>query len=464
MFWMIKKIKSRLENLKNSHDKYDFKKLFLLGSTFFFIIGTYSVIRPLKTSVFLGLVGKEYQPITKLITIIILFPVLFLYSKLVDKVRRYQVVYYFLGFYLVTIIATAFILMHPVIGLHNTDTSPYRIFGWIFYVLIDLYSPLAVGTFWAFANSISTTEYAKKNYGKIVAFSRIAGIITPMLSWFVIEKISVPYEKSIPILLITVSVLLFFACLCIAKIVKDIPGYLLHGYEAVYQKEKEKSKKEEKKKKIGVFDGLRLLIKQPYVLGIFSLVYIYEAISIILDYQMQVQMSISTNNSVGGMSSFMFLYTASFQVLGFIFSVFGTSALLKKIGVRFCLFVMPIATIFMMFGLISWPSLTTIFIIMVLLRALHYGFNAPVREILYIPTTKDIKFKSKAWIESFGRTISKTSGSAFNFAYRGTAYLLLTRINSILIIGLSGIWALITFFIGKRYAKTIKENKVIGEK
>ncbi len=457
MFSILNKIKEILHDLKNNHE---LKKLLLLGGTFFFIIGTYSVIRPLKTSVFLGLVGKEYQPLTKLITIIALIPVLFLYSKIVDRLRRYQVVYYFLIFYAVIITMIALMLMHPVIGLQNTDTSPFRIFGWIFYLLIDLFPVLTVSTFWAFANSISTPEYAKKSYGKIVAFSRVGGIITPLVSWFVIEKITVPHVKSIPILMIASAILLIFACLCVIRIRKVVPGYLLHGYEAVYKTEKEKTKE---KKGVGILEGLKLMLTQPYVMGIFALVYIYEAISVILDYQMQVQMSVATNNSVSGMSSYMFLYTASFQVLGLVFSLFGTSALLKKIGVRFCLFIMPIGTILMMLGLISWPGLSTIFVIMVLLRALHYGFNAPVREILYIPTTKDIKFKSKAWIESFGRTLSKTSGSAFNFAYRGTAYLLLTRINAGLIIGLSVVWGIVTFFIGRRYSNTIKDNKVIGE-
>lgn len=456
--FLFTRLKEKYLKFKEGFEPYDFKKLVYLGGAFFFIIGTYSVIRPLKTSVFLGLVGKEYMPYTKILTIFILFPILFLYAKLVDKLKRHQVVYYFLGFYVVTIILTALVLIHPTIGLSNTQTSPLRIFGWIFYLLIDLYSPLAVGTFWAFANSISDTEYAKKNYGKIVAFSRISGIITPILSWLLMEKVKISYTKSIPIILITSAILLAFATLCVAQI-RKIPGYLLHGYEAVYIAEKHKGKE----KKVGILEGLKLMVLQPYVFGIFSLVFIYEAISVILDYQMQVQMSVETNNAIGGMSAFMFLYTASFHVLGLIFSAFGTSALLKKIGVYLCLFVMPISTILLMLGLLTWPNLSTVFIIMVVLRALHYGFNAPVREILYIPTSKDIKFKSKAWIESFGRTGSKVSGSMVNAFYSGTAYLILTRINALFVIGLSVIWTVVTILIGKKYDKTIKDGSTIGE-
>jgi AAA family ATP:ADP antiporter len=457
--FLFDKISELFKNLKKDSINYDFKKLALLASAFLFIIGTYSIIRPLKTSVFLGLVGKEYQPITKLLTIIILFPVLFIYTKLVDKLKRHQVLYYCLAFYVVSIAVAAGILMHPVMGLQNTNTSPYRIFGWIFYILIDLYSTIAVSTFWAFANSISTPDYAKGNYGKLVAFSRIGGIVTSIGSWFIMEKLDIPIVSSIPTLLIISALLLIFAALCIAKIKRDIPGYLLHGYEAVYIAEKQKGKE----KNVGIFEGLNLMILQPYVMGIFVLNFIYEAISMILDYQMQVQMSVATNNSIGGMSAFMFLYTAAFQVLGLVFAFFGTSAMLKKFGVNFSLFIMPIAIIIMMIGLLFFPNLTTIFIIMVVIRALHYGFNGPVREILYIPTSKDIKFKSKAWIDSFGRTLSKTSGSAFNYIYRNAAYLALTRLNAFIIIALSGVWTVATFFVGRKYTKVIEKNETIGE-
>ena len=91
-------------------------------------------------------------------------------------------------------------------------------------------------------------------------------------------------------------------------------------------------------------------------MGIFSVVYIYEAISVIIDYQMQVLMSIETNNAVGGMNSFMFIYTAAFQFLGLIFAFFGTAPLLKKIGVHWCILIMPIATIILMLAPFSAPS------------------------------------------------------------------------------------------------------------
>jgi ATP/ADP translocase len=47
------------------------------------------------------------------------------------------------------------------------------------------------------------------------------------------------------------------------------------------------------------------------------------------------------------------------------------------------------------------------------LGTINYSFSKPLNEALYIPTTKDIKFKAKSWIDTFGTKISKSAGGLF---------------------------------------------------
>jgi AAA family ATP:ADP antiporter len=445
---------------KKKRNQHEYTKLVSLSCAFFFIIGTYSILRPLKVSIFLGMVGKEYQPIIQIISMLVLIPCVLLYAKLVDKVKRHQVFYCFLAIYIIGLLLAALFLNHPVFGLQNTQTSMYRTIGWLFYLFSDLFSPLVITTFWAFANSISTTESAKNSYGKIVAFSRFGGIGASFFSWYVMQYTTISHHISIPFLLIGCSVMLLLCLLSIANIIKKVPTQFLHS--VVTNQSLFKPHQKGHNKKTGVLQGLKLLITQPYIFGIFILVYIFDAISIITDYQMQVLMAVKNNNGIQQMSAFMFLYTVAFHALTLFFALVGTSALLKKIGVRFCILVMPVATIALMITLICNPTLHTIFIIMVVFRALHYGFNAPVREILYIPTTKDIKFKSKAWIDSFGRSFSKSSGSALNLLSQARNITRLIRIDAICAISLSTVWIVIAFLVGKKYQKTIKKKQIIG--
>jgi AAA family ATP:ADP antiporter len=204
------------------------------------------------------------------------------------------------------------------------------------------------------------------------------------------------------------------------------------------------------------------MVTEPYVMGIFGMVCCFEIINIIFDYKMEVLMSIESHNNIHAMSKFMMFYTGSFQALSFIFAFLGTTTFLRYVGIRAGVFVMPLSIMVMSFALLIYPSLSTVFIVLVVSRALNYGFNNPMREVLYIPTIKDIQFKSKSWIDSFGRTISKSSGSAMNlltaFQSAGVqAVLIFTFVMSV-----SSLWLVIAYLMGRKYVKTVENNEVIG--
>ena len=380
-------------------------KLLSLSLSFFFIIGSYSILRSLKTSIFLGFVGKEYQPYTRIIVILLIVPCLLAYARLVDKVKRHQIVYVILGIY--TLLGFVFVglFAHPTIGIANTTTSPYRFLGWAFEIYMDLYSALVVSTFWGFINSSSSTTFASKSYGFIVAASRIGGMTTTVLALLITDMSSLSSTTSIPLLVFIASLFLLGSAVSIWHLVRVVPEEDLLSHSDRQEQEKLAKEKEHeatakaKPKKTSIIEGLRIMLKEPYVLGMFGLVYSMEIISILFDYQWQVLLSIQTGNNIGKMSSFMLIYTFSFQALGFIFAVFGVSTFLKNLGLRACLLIMPVVTALLTISFMIFPSLVTIFVALVTLRALNFGFNAPIREILYIPTTKDVQFKSKSWIE-----------------------------------------------------------------
>ena len=440
-------------------EKNDRIKLVNLAITFFFIIGSYSILRSLKASIFLGFVGREYQPLAKIIALAMLFPVMFLYSKVVDKVRRYQVVLIAFIFYAIVCLIFAGIFMHPIYGVRNTMTSPYRLVGWMFEFFMDFYQALIVSGFWSFVTSISTPNFANKTYGMIVAASRIGGIVSTMLGVALLNNTFLEGWMSISLIAFSGALLLLCAAFFLYRIVKKIPRNELHGYEAAYVAS---AQKEQSKEKTGVFEGLRLMITEPYVMGLFGMVCSFEIINIIFDYKMEVLMSIETHNNVAAMSRFMMIYTGTFQALSFFLAFFGTTAFLRYVGIRFGIFVMPLTMLGLGFVLFSYPSLSTVFVVLVISRALNYGFNNPIREVLYIPTIKDIQFKSKSWIDSFGRTISKSSGSAINLMAAFQSIGLQTVFMFVFITSVSSIWLVIAYMMGRKYVKTVENNEVIG--
>ncbi|MCB9493458.1 MAG: hypothetical protein H6679_04260 [Epsilonproteobacteria bacterium] len=437
-------------------------KLICLGLSFFFVISSYSILRSLKTSVFLGLVGREYKPLAKIIAIFFTLPAILWYSKLIDKLKRYQVVCFFFAFYALLSVIFAYLFAHPVYGLRNAQTGYARMTGWAFELFMDLFQALVVSALWGFINSISTTKFATQSYGFIVAASRIGGISAPILSWFLLERTNLAGWYTISLLTLMTSVFLLLAAYFILKMIKKVPEQDLYGYCPMEEKTHANPKKLKKGQKPGAFEGLKFIIQQPYVMGIFGLVFCFEMINMIFDYQFDVHLALATNADIQLMSKVTMLYTATFQGLSFFFAFFSTSTLLKRLGLTTCLLITPAAIMILNGTLMLYPSLATIFVIMVIMRALNYGFNHPLREMLYIPTIKNIQFKSKAWIESFGRTFAKTSGSTINQMSIGVSPIFATMLSTGVPFVLTLIWALVALLVSKTYLYTIKHKLLIG--
>lgn len=458
---IISKIKSVFSGLFDI-DAHERSKLLYLTLTYFFVIAAYTITRDLKNSVFISIIGRYYINWARMLAIVILVPAILFYSRLVDMVRRYQLLcFYSIAFSLLSLIF-AYYLGHPTIGLPNTNQNPYRIFGWLFYFFVEGYSPFLVSVFWAFANSVNSPESAKKNYGLMVSGSKLGGMLSAGFAWMLFSSIaSRPHSLTTDVrvhqlMLIISSVLLCIIPIIIFLLMKYVPGRYLHGYEAVYQIEKKKVKK-----RANWFEGLTMLIKYPYVLGIFSMILFYEIVGTILGY-LRLGVAQSNATSLAGISSFLFKMVFFTHMIGFLISLIGTRTLLKKLGMRVCLLLIPLVSggLLLYFMIATTPeALVAAFVI---LKAVNYAFSWPVRESLYIPAVKEIKFKSKSWIDAFGAKFAKTGGSTFNMLIESVRPALIMPIHAFFFAGTVSLWFIAAYLLGKRFDKAIKNNEVIG--
>lgn len=456
---------SALAGLFGAGDKFERRKFLLLTVGFFCVIAGYTIAKELKDSIFVAIVGKDYIPTAKLLAFFVLIPVTMLYSIVVDKVRRYQLLcIYSVAFGLMGVIF-AYLLGHPVVGLPNTDTSWDRWFGWAFYFFVEGYSPFVVSVFWAFANSISSADGAKKNYAVMVAGSKVGGMLSAglailFLSWRSTGGALV-YSDAVnhQILLVFSSLFLLVVPISILYMMRVVPGQYLHGQEAVYQVEKQRMR--DGKESTGVFAGLKMFVQYPYVLGIFSMIFFYEVINTILSYQ-RIDIAMADASSLTEGTCNLLKISIIVHFVGFILSFFGTRWLLRVFGERLCLMLIPALTGIALILFMVGYNRTAVIWVFVLLRVINYAFSYPVRESLYIPTVKEMKFKSKSWIDTFGTKIAKVVGSGFNTAVVRLA----PAAQQTAQFGFFGVivfsWLGAAWLLGKRYEYAVKNNEVIG--
>ncbi len=460
---------SRLGSVFNfflSVEKHERLKVFLLTLSFFFVIGGYTVVKELKDSIFSSIVGSGHVKDAKVISMFILIPAILLYSKLVDTIAKQQLVYFYTILYSIAGFIFAYFLGHPTIGLANTVASSDRYFGWLFYFFMEGYSPFVVSLFWAFANSITTPESAKNNYSLMIAGSKIGGMVSTGFAWWLLTRHGNFYGYALTDV-VSHQILLSYASACllvvpfvISILTRKVSSKELHGYEAAYKEDKKEETESPSSKHTGIFGGLIMLFRQPYMLGIFATVLFYEIVNVLLQLK-RLEIFDKESSSIKEFSASLYEQRFQVHIVGLLITLIGTRAMIKLFGERICLLLIPLLTGSLVFYFLLTGSRESIMFAFIMLGGIHYAFSSPLKESLYIPTVKEMRFKTKSWIEAFGGKFSKACGSLYkHFSGHFGSNVLTADLTFFGI--LITLWVIVSYLLGKTYEYAIKHNKVIG--
>lgn len=446
------------------------KKFGLLSIIFFFIIGSYWLLRLLKQTIFLKVAfpvclgwgpqqGCLFQPIAKFWSPFVVLVMVLIYSKLVDVVKKHQLFYIICSFYAAIFATCAGILfVKDVYGAEYLGKASLAAMGWLSYFTIESFGSLVVALFWSFTNSITDSEAAKRGFPFIFAVAQMAAILGSGLLFF-----SGSIGSLWPILLLA-SILVATVIPLVRYFIKITPANQMVGNVAAAATEKKKEGFLE-----GFVSGLILLVSRPYLLGVLVLSTFYEAIAQIIEYQMQMYASSSDayQNEIA-FAQFQSTYGMSINLLSFLVALLGTSYLIKRFGTRITLLIYPLSFAltlaallsFFKFGATPTALLWATFAAMVFIKGVGYAVNNPTKEIMYIPTSKDAKFKSKGWIDTFGSRFAKAGGAQVTNAFKHSMSELMV-FGSLFGFGLIGVWLVAAIFVGFKNTKLLEEGKII---
>ncbi len=457
-------------------DEEELKKFLLLGLIFGVIIGLYWTLRPMKDALFQDIVGGESQPYAKMLSLLVVFPLVMAYSKLVEKLPRHVLFYALSISYGVVTLLFAWFMFDPVIGLANVKADPSRILGWAWYVFVESFGSLFVALFWAYATDITTAESGKKGFSVVVLIGQMGGVLAPYTltkipTYFGVSNAYVVLLTGLLTFLIIPLVMLFRANVAPEQMV----GYVEKGHE---QTEAEP----------GFFEGLVLMLKEPYLLGILGVITFYEVIVTVFDYYFKMMVQAQVLDKAVKLA-YLGSYAYYANLATFLCLLFGISNIQRRLGLTTSLTLMPIVVGAAVFVFRIYPRLEPFFWLMVASKAINYALNSPAMKQLYIPTTKDVRYKSQAWIDSFGSRGSKAAGSYLNSYHSdlvikngpewGTAgklneyaktnmfkgadkgTMLHMAVSSYIFFGIIALWIVVALYLGRTYQKAVDANKVV---
>ena len=447
---------SDLSNLWSIH-KESRTKVLLLGLVFFFLSACQAIWRPLKSSIFAKIVGAHEVASAKLYVLLYIIPLLILYSFLVDRLRRHQLLYVFSLFHGIGGLIFFGIFSYWPIGTIQT-TESLKIFGWIFYFLMESFSAFLSTVFWSFANSINTPKNAQNTYGFIVLGSKLGGILGAGSLYFALSFIGAHATRLLPNALLAGCTLLIASVIAVNRLIKYVPHEQMQGYK----NEAEEAEEITVTGMHGILDGLLSIIKYPYVAGITSLVLLYEIMIVILDYRVLLTAD-AAYSTAEALTQYYALQYMCMHGIGLFFVLFGTVPLQRLSNIRIALFAFPVISSLLVSATYFWPTPLCFFITLVMVRALNYAVNHPTRETLYIPTTKAIRYKAKAWTDAFGSRAAKAAGSVFNLITTSYGTVIISQLSAVVNAVIIGTWLCVASGLGVAFVQTIEEKKIIGE-
>lgn len=445
-------------------EKEEFKKFLRMGLIFALIIGVYWTLRPLKDSIFIQLVDKLHLPYAKTVSVLALLPLVMFYTKLLERTSRERMLIILPTFYGLTILAFSVMMYFaqaPAAEISARSALSFlatRGLGYLWYVYVESFGSLVVALFWAFAADTTAPTSAKRGFPLVVALGQMGGILFPYTIGGLPHRLGFTTDT---LSMVCLGILTLLIIACVRYFLRATPKNLLAAFEGKNEKAAESEQEP------GFLEGLKLLLKHKYLLGIFAANFIYELVVTIFDFNFKI--TAADHFSGVHLSHYLSAYGSSVNIVSLACLLLGISNVTRFLGVGVALAAMPVIVGLALFGFLSLNSLSFLFILMVGSKAINYALNGPALKQLYIPTTPDVRFKAQAWIETFGSRASKEAGSIFNMllaplqkafgAMAGRSYYLIA--SGCLGFPFLAFWFIVAIYLGRTFKHAVENKKVV---
>jgi AAA family ATP:ADP antiporter len=449
----------------------DIIKIVILAICFFIIMGVHSLIKEIKDAVFMIIVGKNFIPDVKTLSFIAMIPLVFMYSWIASRVKRHWILIIYACIYGIGGLIFSYLLNDEVIGLKNSVSSPFRFFGWIFYLFFEGHYPFIVGVLWTYLNSVSNPKDIKTSYMVMTIATKLGGIFFTCIAWLVSSKyinfgLNGSDVSSYIFILTSSSIFTLIIPFLIFYLSKNISYKNLSGYADKNEIDSNgnnnlESNNSDDSNKSNNGSGFMLLFKHAYIFGIFGMIFFWEIVNVIFNY-MRLGLSLDGAKDLSSITSFLYKDAMLMHLVGLFIVCLGTSSAIRFFGQKFSLLLVPLS----IGGAISIFLLSKSYLVFMpiymFMRAFHYAFEKPLNESLYIATSHDVQFKTKSWIDSFGAKLSKGFGSLYNKILQFVPINLIDFFQTSFFFTIIGGWIILAYYLGREWEKAIKKNKVIG--
>jgi AAA family ATP:ADP antiporter len=413
-------------------------QLVLLALNVFLILTAYYVMKPVREALILDQPGgaelKSYAYAAQAVLLVILVP---MYGALATHLPRRR---------LINVVTAFFIACLPAFYMLAQEKAPI---GFVFFLWIGVFSLMVIAQFWAYANDVYTPEAGKRLFA-VIAFGASSGaVFGAWLSGKLIRAIGVHPLLLAAATILAVSLILFNFI--------DLRGQAARERRAVAAEED-----------VPIGDGnpFALVLRNRYLLLVALVIFLLNWVNSAGEYILSsiVKQAADADVAAGTLSAgeegrfigaFFADYFQVVNITGMLLQLFVVSRVVKYLGVPVALCILPIVSLgsYTLAALI--PSLAVVRWAKTAENSVDYSLMNTVRQMLFLPTTREEKYKAKQVIDSFvvraGDVLSALT------VYVGTHGLALTVSQFAWInVALACVWLLVAALAGREYRRRLE--------
>ena len=362
-------------------ERKDFFPLLKSFGFFFFVLASWYALRPVRNEMAIegGIFNLPYILLAIVIVMGLINPV---YSWVISKIKKNRIVIYCYAFFIFNLII--FLVCWSLLGEQGRQWT-----GRAFYVWCNVYSFFVVSIFWVTVINYFNTADAKRVFGVISAGGSLGAFFGSTTARYFSSEICGKSSISDlgPISLIFFSI----ACLFIAILLSRSLTSSTNNNKAVEEDEVVGGSSVEAFRNIIKNVPVRLMALYILLWTGLSTAAWMISLTIIQDW----------SSDPCERTAFFAQIEQIVTPLTLIMQIFFTSYLLRKIGI------IPILTIYGVFLLIAfgtyatYPTITAVLVLTVLIRVFEYGLNKPTRETVFTSLNKQDRYKSTVMMDTF---------------------------------------------------------------
>ncbi|MGZ6970544.1 MAG: NTP/NDP exchange transporter [Thermoanaerobaculia bacterium] len=348
--------------------------------SFFFILGGYYVIRPLRDEMGASTgsgFALNWLFFGTLAGTLVVNP---LFGALVARTPRRVFVPAVMHAF-----AASFVVFFGLLTL--LDGPARLVAGRFFFVYASVFNLLVVSVFWGFLADLFRSEQAKRLFGFIGLGGTVGGIAGGAVTVALARRIG-------PVPLLLVAAALFEAgVLC------------LHRLAGVYRvdagaAERATGHGDGAPPGTGALSGLTLFAKSRYLLGIAAFLLLFTVGSTFL-YLAQARIVRTSFADAGARTAFFAKADLVVNVLTALTQLFFTGRILPAVGLGPALALLPVVTAAGFFALAASSTANVLFAVQVTRRAAEFALVKPAREALFTVVPREEKYTAKSFIDTF---------------------------------------------------------------